>query len=169
MESRPTKLARLQRLRCRLPYISQSALSSILRVARDEELPQECRRSDIRAARDLGTQVDTPYGKLHQRISLPSSDSADGIEVEVQHPLAMMYHCCTVSKPLSDLIMRVASTNGPTLMDPWHLILYSDEILPGNQLAYTHERKFWGMYWSILEFGAQILSEEEQWKYHRLN
>ena len=44
---------------------------------------------------------------------------------------------------------------------PWSLILYADEILPGNQLAYKNKRKMWGIYWTILNLGSAALSDEE--------
>lgn len=157
MADRPAKLAKLCDLRCRVPFVSQSALAGILQLARQGELPDTCRRQDIRASRDVAVQQQTPYGPLHQQIKVMPGN----IELEVQHPFAMLYHCSLKSAALSKLIAATAEKQPPTLMDPWHLVLYADEILPGNQLAYKHSRKFWGIYWSILEFGAAALSDED--------
>lgn len=157
MADRPAKLARLNQLRCRVPFVSQSALSTILRLARDDELPAACTRQDVRDSRDTSVQTMTPYGPLHQRITVPGD-----IDLEIQHPMAMLHHCCANSAALSKLVMNTAAARPPTLTNPWHIVIYADEILPGNQLAYKHNRKFWGVYWSILEFGAAALSDEDR-------
>ena len=41
----------------------------------------------------------------------------------------------------------------------WSLVLYCDEVSPGNQLAYKHERKAWAIYWSFAEFGSHLCQE----------
>ncbi len=82
------------------------------------------------------------------------------MQLEVQHPLAMLYHCCALSNSFSKFIGQVAAARPPTIDKPWRLILYTDEVLPGNQLGYKSARKFWAVYWSILEFGSSVLSDE---------
>ena len=69
MADRPAKLARLQALRDRLPYISQSALAQVLHIAQNETLPTSTRR-DLRDARNTVATAVTPYGKICQSIQL---------------------------------------------------------------------------------------------------
>ena len=45
---------------------------------------------------------------------------------------------------------------------PWRLVLYSDEITPGNQVAHKNPRKTWAIYYSFLEFGP-LLGSEDFW------
>ena len=159
MADRPAKLAKLQSLRSRLPYISQTALSSLLRVAAHEPLPIGSSRSDIRAARDTAVQHLTPYGPVHQHIEV-TGKSDTPVKLEVQHPFAMLHKVCSVSNCMSNLVARVAEANPPSVASPWKLILYTDEVLPGNQLAYRNARKMWAIYWSILEFGSALADED---------
>ena len=86
--NRDAHLQSLTALRARLPFVSQSALSDALRIARDEKLPKLWRRGGIRAARDQSTNIDTPYGKVHQTLSV---NAAKGIElnIEYQNPQAV--------------------------------------------------------------------------------
>ena len=49
----------------------------------------------------------------------------------------------------------------PSLEKPWNLVLYTDEVTPGNPLATLNKRKFHTIYWSFLEFGINALSREE--------
>ena len=158
MADRPAKLARLQSIRSRLPYISQSALSALLHLAANEPIPDASSRSDIRAARDMSVHHVTPYGALHQTITVAGIDGP--VQLEVQHPLAMLYRCCTLSSNFSKFIGQLAAARPPTIDKPWRLILYTDEVLPANQLGYKSARKFWAVYWSILEFGSSVLSDE---------
>ena len=155
MAAPPAKLARLQSLRSRLPYVSQSALSQILQLAEQEQLPEECSRNDVRKARNAVVEERTPYGTLHQTITV------DGNPLEVQHPFAMLWHSCASSASVSGLISRAFAASPCTLSMPWSLILYADEILPGNQLAYKNKRKMWRIYWTILNLGSAALSDEE--------
>jgi hypothetical protein len=158
MEGRPLKLARLQSLRSRLPFISQSALAQVLKEAELAPLPKACRRADIRDARNAVAKIATPYGPVHQQVVF---DGASGpISSEIQHPFAILYHSCLSSKPMSDLIRRLATAMPPSIHAPWSIIFYTDEVLPGNQLAYRSSRKMWAVYWSVLEFGSAVLSDE---------
>ena len=159
---RPSKVARLASLRARLPYVSQSALAAVLKIAERESLPSGSRR-DIGRSRDAVVEETTPYGPLHAKVPVPLLAAGDNFELEIQHPFAMLYYMCTKSADLSALVRSTYTQKVPTVADPWHLIIYSDEILPGNQLAYKNDRKMWGVYWSILEFGSAALADEEAW------
>ena len=160
MSDRPAKLARLQNLRDRLPFISQSALCSLLKLAHEEELPEIHNRKALREARDAKSHAPTPYGTVCQIVQLLGEDGTH-IPVEVQHPFAMLHQACLTSKPLSGLMKRCIEQHPPSLAKPWSLVLYTDEITPGNQLAYKSHRKFWAIYWSVLEWGPQVLSDED--------
>ena len=160
MSDRPAKLARLQGLRDRLPYVSQSALSAILKIAQHDELPDIHNRRALRDARDSKAQAATPYGPICQIVELLGEDGKQ-VPVEVQHPFAMLHHACLTSKPLSALMKRCIEKRPPSLAKPWSLVLYADEVTPGNQLAYKSHRKFWAVYWSVLEWGPQVLSDED--------
>ena len=46
---------------------------------------------------------------------------------------------------------------------PWNVILYGDEITPGNQIKAGNLRKSWLIYFSSREFGAAFLAHEEVW------
>ena len=104
--------------------------------------------------------VDTPYGQVHQTTSFPNSDTAKApITIEYQHPLAMLYHACMHCACLSNLLGPLAASSSPS--KPLSICLYTDEVLPGNPLAVTTDRKLWCWYWSVLEFGSAALSNEE--------
>jgi len=160
MASPPEKRLRIQRLRDRLPYLSQSALCEVLKVAETEGLPPAASRRTIGRCRDDVAQLQTPYGPLHRTLSVPSRAGA-AVELEVQNPFAMLYHTAAVSPYVAGLILQAAQREPPSAASPWKLFLYGDEITPGNQMSYKGERKFWGFYWTIGQFGSAALSDED--------
>ena len=162
MAEREAKRARLLDLRTRIPYCSQSALSALLQIAEAEELPGASSRQEIAAARDSVAAINTPYGKLHQEISIQTT-SGHELKLEVQAPFPCLWHACRASAQFSALIQRCHAAKPSTVAAPWRLLLYCDEVIPGNQLAYTTGRKFWAWYWSILELGSAALANEVTW------
>ena len=83
------KAARPSCIQARLPFISSRALSTLLELAKHEEMPQATSRASLRQARDKDVQVQTPYGELHQHIRIDDGGGKE-IGVEVQHPWAML-------------------------------------------------------------------------------
>ena len=68
--------------------------------------------------------------------------SGDGhLDLEIQSPQAMLTYfvsaCPSVAARVEDAFRRRA----PTPAAPWTIVLYTDEILPGNALAQTAHRK----------------------------
>ena len=127
--ARDPELDKLVTLKARIPYVSQSALSAILRLAQTEALPDVRDRRDLRNARDNHVRVSTPFGPLHQRMAL-----SGGITTEVQHPLAMLYKACADSEQFSALVSRTYDKFPCTPSRPWRICVYTDEVTPGNQL-----------------------------------
>ena len=161
--SRADRLHALQSLRSRMPHCTQSALAAMLEAARGGQLPaQVCRRADIREARDAMCQRRTRYGTIHQHVELEFI-SGGRTRVEMQSPQAMLYELTQSSQSFSAMLERAYDKHGSTVQRPWGLILYNDEITPGNQLRQQNPRKFEGFYWTLAEFGMENLCDEEAW------
>ena len=153
-------LAQLQQFRSKLPYVSHRALSAILKAAQAEPLPTITSRASVGRARDEVVKEKTPYGSLHQVINLDMLDGPPS-GFEVQHPLSILYKACKDSHAMASLVRSVVASRMPSVAEPLSIILYADEISPGNQLAYKSARKVWAVYWTILEFGSAVHSDEE--------
>jgi hypothetical protein len=162
MAERLAKRARVQRLRSKLPYVSQSALSALLKAAQsDEGLPDITSRRSIGKAKDSMVNTATPYGPLHQQVSISrAAAGAPPQHIEIQNPFAMLYHVCLTCGWYAELLASAMAAKPCTVAEPWSLVLYTDEILPGNQLGYKGARKMWGFYWHIMELGPLHLSDE---------
>ena len=154
--SKRARVTDVAALKAKLPYITQAALAEVLKLAKKEQLPDGvASRHMLRRARDDFVHSMTPYGPIHQRLQLTGS-----MTIEVQHPMAMVHYCCKHSKVFSNLVQRIAQEFPPSLISQWNIILYCDEVSPGNQLAYKHERKTWAIYWSFAEFGSLLSNED---------
>ena len=154
-KARTSKLQMLSSLCTRLPHMSQSSLSAVLTELQTHPLPSCKRRQDIRAARNEKVFTTTPYGRIHQDVKM------GGCHIEVQHPWAMFYQLCQTSASFSNLVKQVHMQIPCTADSPWNLIIYSDEVSPGNQLLPVNTRKLQCVYWSIDEFGDSMLCDEE--------
>ncbi len=149
-----SRLDELVSLRARLPFISQSALSAILKIATTEGLPKITTRRGVRQARDNFARITTPHGPLHTHI-----DVTDSVTIEVQNPFAVFWYACKTSASFSSLVAATLASHPSSPASQWSLVLYCDEVSPGNQLAYTHDRKAWAVYWSFGEFGSHLCQE----------
>ncbi len=142
-------------LRSTVPFISQSALSSILAFAAKENLPTIKTRRAVRQARDSFVATPTPYGPLHTRLQI-----AGNVSTEIQNPFGILHYVCRHSASFSSMVARTFAEHPVTPANQWTIVLYADEISPGNQLAYKHERKSWAIYWSFAEFGPYLSQED---------
>ena len=160
--SKPSKCARVSKMQPTLPFVSGRALSALLTQLSPQDLQpgraSDAVRHDLRRERDLLVKTSTPFGPIHQTITANTKDGT--MPIEVQHPLAMMHYVSARSSCLADLVADAAASNPPSHARPWHIVMYMDEVLPGNQLAHKAARKGWHWYWSIAELGPAALADE---------
>ena len=80
-------------LRARLPFVSKSALGRLAGDVRAQQLFDIRCRNGIRAARNGSVKRATPFGALHQRLTI-----GDPFVLEYQHDMAVLYTFCKESK-----------------------------------------------------------------------
>lgn len=153
-------LAKLGRRR----YISISALSSVIDEIRQHGLPDSSSRSSIKRARNEFRMVDTRYGSLFRTIPITLDNKTKPWSLMYIHPAAMLVHLTECCKNFSDVFLtqlRTQPSDSPAR--PWHLLVYTDEVTPGDQLRRENRKKIWVIYWSFKEFGPALLSSEFMW------
>lgn len=162
MADKPAKLRKLEQLRRTVPHVSASALSAILREVRDD-MPELATRQNIQEARVAATSEDTPYGPIFTTLSLVAVAGAAAHTFDVINPFAYLYyvffHCLAFRQAFELALLRFPVSAA----SPWRLIFYCDEVTPGNQLAQDNKRKVWAFYFSFLELGSAMLSQEDAW------
>ena len=157
------KLFDLDYFRRRLPQVSQSALSGLIRLVRDEGLPElGDNRGDFKDARDAIVSAPTEYGPMLQTVRLLMK-SGEYAVYEVIHPLAFLWTAAGQPGGFSDYLRCKIRDNPPTAARPWRILLYTDEITPGNQVGYHNKRKVHALYWSLNAFGVYELQHEDSW------
>ena len=160
--SKRQKLIDLEAMRRRLPHISQVGLSSTLQDIKKHGLPDLDRRVDINAARELPLNERTPYGPISVEREVPTTEGGT-FRFRMASPVALLYfvffHCAEFATFFEQRLRVCPSTEA----NPWNLLLYCDEVHPGDQLGGKKLRKFHAIYFSFKEFGPTALSHEDMW------
>ena len=125
-ESSAAKRARVESLRQRLPYVSQSALACVLREASRRPLPTITRRETLRKARREVVMQITPFGPLLQNVSLELIKGGE-VSLPYIHPMAFFHVAMQTCVNFAALIARVFTDFPCSLDTPWHLAGYTDE------------------------------------------
>ena len=159
---RAQKLGRLQRLRRSVPHVSASALAAVLAEVERDGVPELRSRKHMMEATEAEILVDGPYGKLITEIELIGC-RGQTVRAIVANPLALLCRAFEQGGAFTELVLRCHRSQPSTPEAPWTLILYGDEVVPGNQLSFANLRKMWVLYYSLLELGAIALQSEDAW------
>ena len=84
------KQRRLEAMRRRVPYVSQSALSAILIDVRDNGMPAVMNRYDMRKGRDALLLENTRYGKILRTLQLNAVDGTAYLVVAQPLPTLLL-------------------------------------------------------------------------------
>ena len=161
---RKRKLEALDRLRRRVPHVTQSALAGIIAELKRAGVPELGRRADMRAARDAKVLEATPYGPISKEVALVAAHPGKQPQrMLIACPLAMLWRAHDTCAPFREFLHQRLAIEGCSEEKPWNMVLYCDEVLPGDQLGGRKLRKFHATYYSFLEFGAAALSREDLW------
>ena len=162
MADRAAKLRRLDAFRRSVPHLTASALAKVLDAC-VEGIPElGCDRNAVRMARDLLVNETTPYGALIDTIPMDMTDGSVA-NLTIVNPFAQLWLAANRCEGFSVMLQDRMRARAATHADPWRLVIYSDEVVPGNQLSVHNLRKLWAIYWSLLEFGVPTLSNEDAW------
>jgi hypothetical protein len=145
-----------------VPHVSASALSAALRECALGNAPEVCSRRAIWEATTATLSDITPYGSLLANARVVGKDSTEMTMLTI-NPLALLYKAFRQGGSFTDLLTKCLQENPSSPENPYRLIMYSDEVTPGNVLAHSNKRKIWVLYFSFLEFGATTLCMEDAW------
>ena len=130
MTDRQTKLRRLDGFRRRIPNVSASASSAILREA-VSGLPDVLHCQGLQQARDIKFDESTPYGKAHSILRLQRT-SGTVLDLVFVNPLAQIHIAAKKLEGFSLCLLNLLQFKPRTHDDPWGLVLYADEVVPGE-------------------------------------
>ena len=150
MSKRP-RLAELVGTKC----VTGSALSAILSKINERGLESTLSTSRRSLGRALGKELDTKttYGPVFTTVDLPLQNGRESFVWEVTDPAALLNWLCTYSQCFSDELLQRLHRHPCTRHQPWNIVIYCDEAVPGNLLSLDHSRKSYCFYWQFHEFG----------------
>jgi len=108
-------------------------------------------RANLHHATQMQARARTPHGPVAQKIAINSEKLPlwDFI-----HPMAYLYTLCSVSGHMYELMSS---------RQTWSVILYADEMHPGNPLHPSPLRKVWCIYWAFAEWPSWMLQRKDAW------
>ena len=162
MAERLAKRRQLNDFRRRVPYVSMSALSAVLQDIEEHGAPEiNSRRSMDRAVSDQ-LRMATPYGSLLTELNLVSAKNQN-MTIPAINPLGLLVVAYEQGGNFTNLFDKAYRASPPTMDEPWRLIIYGDEVTPGNVIAVNNLKKIWVIYFSFQELGMIALQCEEAW------
>jgi len=163
---RLAKLARLEKFRRAKPRCSVRALNAILTDISKNGLPDLLGRQNFAQARNQIMQAETPYGPILQHITVIDKTDTQQI-IPIADPFATLWYfvkeCSKEDNGFKRILKQKLLEKPPTIDQPWSIIMYSDEVTPGNVLALINNRRFHAIYWTFMELGSNVLSREDAW------
>ena len=145
-------------------HLTQRALVQVLKELESwEELPTASRRTLKRArAAETASCSTSAFGNVMQDFTF-RRENGEEVQIPVLHPAAMLTYVCQRSSAFADFLAGRLAQHPSSVHRPWRLILYSDEVSPGNQLKHHNARKTQTIYYSWFELGPQALSADIMW------
>eukprot|EP00973_Karenia_brevis_P093690 12418586-Karenia_brevis.AAC.1 len=146
----------------RKSYVSKSALATVLAELHEKGVLPEAAsfsRASIKRARDDDINIETRYGPLFR--TLQTDDKR--FTIHYVHPLALIAHMVLTFRSFAQFFLRILQKKPVGPNSPWHIVMYTDEVVPGNLLASNNERKMNAVYWTFSEFGSESLGNENLW------
>ncbi len=137
----------------RCSHVSASALSNVLKMVDEMQLPEHYSPSYIARERKKIAYQGTSFGRLNQEVTI------SGVKFFVQHPLGVLEAASRTCSRFRDFLVRTIDDNGGRAT----LLFYNDEVVPGNPLAHRCGRKVETCYWAFKEYGMHALSSEHNW------
>ena len=125
-------------------------------VLADSELGSGNERKQLERAARVHASAETPYGTVVQRMDL----GIEGVPPwEYIHPTAFIYYLSTVCSTFSAMMSSmIAASNGSL-----KLILYGDEMTPGNVLRSDKGRQLLNIYYAFVEMPTWLLHRKDGW------
>lgn len=142
-------------------YVTQSGLISILKQVKEHGLPQYVNRRTLKRTRDAALPKNTALGPFWTEVEIELLNGRTK-KYPMISPMGFLSHLSTESPGFSHFLAQQLRKHPCSQEQPWNVSLYSDEILPGNALKHSNERKLLGMYWAFVEFD-EATSDEDMW------
>ena len=134
---------------------------TLLRIARLlEEAPEL--HGELSSRQAVASASLSLLGRCVDTVALPLRGAA-ARPWPIASPSTCMRFFCESSDSFASMVLAAERACPNSLANPWRMVLYSDELTPGNPLRADNRRKTMIWYWSILEYGRHNLQKVEAW------
>jgi hypothetical protein len=113
----------------------------------------------VKAAYDHPASICTPYGNLLNDKQLPTDDNSAPFSMHFVNPFALIYHLCSINIHFFKLFQQVHAEHHGNL----RIVIYIDEVNPGNPLAPDPQQLLEAIYWCIPECPYWFLRRKDSW------
>ena len=111
-------------------------------------------RSELQSATEVHSKTMTPYGPVVQTMRLNHPRLKDW---DICNPFAWLYHMSVISPQFAS-VMKDCSSRGPL-----RVVIYADEMIPGNPFRPEKSRTLMCIYWSIVDWPSFLLTRTFAW------
>ena len=154
----PAKRKKLMSLR----GLNSGMLSRVMAIINSGDDDAEDNNNGGVSALSLRREARSSVEHLCCDIELPLRGSDDQMKWRVALPQQMIPHMLAECPAWADQFKRSWSMFPPSRSKPWRLLVYHDEVGPGNQKKTDNRRMTMAVYISFLEFGS-FLQDENSW------
>jgi hypothetical protein len=130
------------------------AVAGWLKPSVARQLEHGTKRRIEKAVQDHA-RADTPYGPVMQSMAMPITKLK---RWAFAHPLALLFHLALISTAFADM-MESCVTPGV----PLRVVIYIDEICPGNPLRPEKSRTLQAIYWALADWPQWVLQRTAAW------
>ena len=112
---------------------------------------------ELTQAKKKHSEQETPYGRVVQQMDLPSDKLPNW---DYCHPAAFTWYLASLSMPFFEIMTEASMSCARAALN---VIVYIDELVPGNVNRHDDGRKFHAVYWALAEWPAWLLSRTGAW------
>ena len=132
---REAKLQRLNSLRRDCPYASKSALQAILSNVKTNGLPDLMSSKNMTEATRAQLSKNNLYGPLMQQVRAVGT-SGETVQLWLVNGLSLLAASFAQGGSWASMLQNTHGSNPSSHTRPWDLVLYADEVVPGNCIAH---------------------------------
>ena len=159
---REAKLRKLHAMKRKVPHMTAAALSGLLQEVHEHGSVDLFQRKHVREATEHHLEQFQTYGSLIKTVELVACDGSM-LSIPIINLFSLIGGAYGQGGGFTALIEETLRTCPNSVDEPWSILLYTDEIVPGNPLSHENRRKVTVVYVSFLQFGSIRLSQECSW------
>ena len=135
---------------------TKASLADTLTLLKEQGLLKEgVTKRELKRASEHHAKQDTPYGRVVIQVEL---NAASLQYLDVVNPAAILHYLTMISEPFAKMMYECCTPGCPL-----RLVIYADEMNPGNPFRPEKSRTLQCIYWAFADWPAHVLSRTFAW------